>query len=114
MHFPVGSPAESPPTQPFAILEQEGSYNIGDETGSVQDDAVSSLKFADGYQVTFYADRDRQGASGTSTTDTVSRPVQRHRFIGARDGSGRARSPSRGVPQPAPTPSYSSSPIRSV
>ncbi len=52
-----------------ATLE-EGPYNIGDGTGSVKDNTVSSLKVADGYQVTLYADRDCQGASQTFTTDT--------------------------------------------
>ena len=47
-----------------------GFYNIGDGTGPVQDNTVSSLKVADGYQVTLYADRDGQGASQTYTTNT--------------------------------------------
>jgi hypothetical protein len=47
----------------------EGSFNIGDGTGSVKDNTVSSLKVADGYQVTLYVDRDCQGASQTFTTD---------------------------------------------
>ena len=52
------------------VTLEEGSYNIGDGTGSVKDNTVSSLKVADGYQVTLYAGRDCQGASQTFTTDT--------------------------------------------
>lgn len=48
-----------------------GSYNVNDlRSGSVGDDAISSLKVADGYTVTVYADPDFSGASATYTTDT--------------------------------------------
>ena len=69
---------------------------------------VSSLKVADGYQVTLYADRDCQGASQTFTTDTP-------RLDGFNDiaSSVSVTAPARSIgvpPQPIPTPSSSSSP----
>ena len=79
---------------------EEGSCNIGDGTGPVKDNTVSSLKVADGYQVTLYTDRDCQGASQTFTTDTP-------RLVGFNDiassVSVTARARSVGVrPQPVP------------
>jgi len=48
-----------------------GSYNVNDlRSGSVGDDAISSLKVADGYTVTVYADPDFSGTSATFTADT--------------------------------------------
>jgi hypothetical protein len=43
-----------------ATLE-EGTYNLGDGTGTVKNDTVSSLKVAYGYQVVVYTDRDCKG-----------------------------------------------------
>lgn len=43
-----------------ATLE-EGTYNLGDGTGTVKNDTVSSLKVAYGYQVVGYTDRDCKG-----------------------------------------------------
>ncbi|MGA4980269.1 peptidase inhibitor family I36 protein [Streptomyces cinereoruber] len=42
-----------------------GTYNLGDGTGSVGNDSITSVKVEPGYQVTLYKDRDCQGNSQT-------------------------------------------------
>jgi hypothetical protein len=40
---------------------EEGTYNLGDGTGTVENDTVSSLKVAYGYQVVVYTDHNCKG-----------------------------------------------------
>ncbi len=46
-----------------------GTYNLGENTASVHDDTVSSLKVTSGYQVTVYTGRGWSGEDHVFTTD---------------------------------------------
>jgi hypothetical protein len=48
----------------------EGAFNIGQSTGAVENDTVSSLKVASGYSVAAYADSDCTGNCIIFTADT--------------------------------------------
>ncbi len=53
-----------------SVILDEGIYNIGDSTGKVGDDTVSSLTVAPGYSVVAYLDRDLTGEKVIFTANT--------------------------------------------
>ena len=53
-----------------SVILDEGIYNIGDSTGKVGDDTVSSLTVAPGYSVVAYLDRDLKGEKVIFTENT--------------------------------------------
>ncbi|MFE3002007.1 hypothetical protein ACFXG4_44425 [Nocardia sp. NPDC059246] len=65
-----------------SVILEEGTYNLGDGTGHVGNDVVSSLKVAPGISVVAYKDGDCKGAEmiytgdiayvGDSMNDTIS------------------------------------------